>query len=394
MKKTIHCLLIVLIISSSHSFAQPNNRAAVKVAVFVPIYINDAFNGTTYKLGKLSLPKNILPGLEFYNGAMMAIDSLQREGVSAEINIYDTKDYAEFIRVITGSALSNTGVIIAALTNTTELSQLAKAALQKNIPLISATYPNTGNINANPFFVLLNSSLQAHVEGIYKYLQRNHSLDNILMVKRNGATENYLQNVFTELNKSSRSVPLKMKWVSLTDTFGNYYLTRNLDTTKRNVVVVSSPNERFGVKVVKAINDVENVFNTIVIGMPTWDGINEFNRAGIENVEIVYTTPFNYPRYNYLGSAISTSYRSKYGSRPSDMVYKGYETVFHFTKLLSTHRENFVNRLSDSSFTLFNQFNIQPVKLKRDNKNPDYYENKKLYFVKKREGSIESVTTL
>lgn len=240
MKKTIHCLLTVLVISSSHLLAQTVNRGPVKVAVFVPIYINDAFDGTTYKLGKLSLPKNILPGLEFYNGAMMAIDSLQREGVAAEINLYDTKDYAEFNRVITGSALSNTGVIIAALTNTTELSQLAKAAQQKNIPLISATFPNTGNINGNPYFVLLNSSLQAHVEGIYKYLQRNYSLDNILMIKRNGATENYLQTLFNELNKSTRSVALKMKWVSLTDTFANYYLTKNLDTTKRNVVVVSS----------------------------------------------------------------------------------------------------------------------------------------------------------
>ena len=241
--------------------------------------------------------------------------------------------------------------------------------------------------------MLFNSSLQAHVEGLYKYLQRNHSLDNIIMVKRTGTLENYLLNLFNRLNKNPGSVPLKMKWVELTDTFYNNQLTKYIDTLKRNVVLVATPDEEFGVHVVYAINTVENS-TTTVIGMPTWDGLNELNKSSLEHVEIVYSTPFNYSRYNSLGSNISTNYRNKFGSRPSDMVYKGYETFFHFVKLLNKHRENFAANLSDPEFTLFNQFDIQPVNFKRENTTADYYENKKLYFVKKAQGDIISVTSL
>jgi hypothetical protein len=169
--------LFFLSLTSFVTTAQP-----LKVAVFAPIYLDEAFNGSSYKLGKSNIPQNILTGLEFYNGVMLAVDSLQREGASVEVNIYDTKqDFKSLAAIFQGPELSNTGLIIGSVTNPTELRTLSMFALQKNIPFISATYPNTGNITENPYFVMLNSSLQTHVEGLYRYLQRNYPLDNARM---------------------------------------------------------------------------------------------------------------------------------------------------------------------------------------------------------------------
>ena len=56
----------------------------------------------------------------------------------------------------------------------------------KNIPLISATYPNYVGVTGNPFFVLLNSSLQAHLEGLYKHMQRYYNAQNIVAVTKKG----------------------------------------------------------------------------------------------------------------------------------------------------------------------------------------------------------------
>src|SRR5438105_189810 len=93
MRKLYRFVLLVVCITVCymHAVAQTGNQP-VKVAVFAPLYLEDAFNGSTYKLGKSNLPKNVLPGLEFYNGVMMAIDSLSNEGANVEINIYDLKD--------------------------------------------------------------------------------------------------------------------------------------------------------------------------------------------------------------------------------------------------------------------------------------------------------------
>jgi len=49
-----------------------------RIAVLVPLYLDSAFNNDEYQLGKLNIPQYFLPGLEFYNGVMMCVDSLKK----------------------------------------------------------------------------------------------------------------------------------------------------------------------------------------------------------------------------------------------------------------------------------------------------------------------------
>ncbi|HEX6915966.1 MAG TPA: hypothetical protein VF145_12035, partial [Chitinophagaceae bacterium] len=67
-------LVVVLFLQGLLANAQLTDsiRPTVKVAVLIPLYLDSAFHGTTYKLGNSNIPKYILPGLDFYNGVMMA----------------------------------------------------------------------------------------------------------------------------------------------------------------------------------------------------------------------------------------------------------------------------------------------------------------------------------
>ncbi|MBA4140274.1 MAG: hypothetical protein H0X70_07170 [Segetibacter sp.] len=387
------CLIaFALTILFTKANAQIDTTKPLKVAIFAPLYIDDAFEGSTYTLGKSNLPKNILPGLEFYNGVMMAVDSLSHEGVNMEVSVYDTKQSSRSLsQILADPELSNTGLLIAAITNTFELKQFSQLCAVKNIPLISATYPNTVGVTGNPNFVLLNSSFSTHLEGLYKYMQRFYLSSNIIAIKQTGTTEDFIKNYFTTLNKVNSSAPLKIKWVDLKEGFTPDALARNLDSTKNNIVFVASPAENFGLNVVKALSSKIN-YRSTAIGMPTWDRMSELNSDDCKNVEIVFSTPFIYSSNNpALSSAIIKKYQSTYYSRPSDMVYKGFETAYHFGKLLAKHKNDLINNLSDKEFTLFNQFDIQPVKTTRNTDKPDYLENKKLYFIKKQSGNLKSV---
>ena len=386
--------LILLLVFACNNFFQASaqfENQRVKVAVFTPLYLSDAFDGSNYKLGKSNLPKNILPGLEFYNGIMLAIDSLNNEGVNAEISIYDSKqDPMDIERLFSEPAMQDVGLIIAALTTASELKYFGAKALQKNIPFVSATYPNYVGITQNPSFILLNSSFGTHIEGLYKYMQRNYSASEIIAFKRPGSTEDYIKNTITDLNKRTSTSPIKIRWVDMKDDFISNDVTKYLDSLKSNVIFVASPLEIFGANVVKTIGK-NSKYNVTAIGMPTWDAVRDFNRREYENVEIIYSTPFNYSSNEYLNRSITKEYKYKYKSRPSDMVFKGFETTYHFTKLLQKHRQNLLANLSDKEFTVFNNFDIQPVKLKKSNTLPDFLENKKLYFVKKRGGNVMSI---
>src|SRR4051812_9820934 len=58
-----------------------------KVAIFVPLYLDSAFDASnSYRYDK-SFPKFINPGLEFYEGVQLALDSLEKEDARLEVHI-------------------------------------------------------------------------------------------------------------------------------------------------------------------------------------------------------------------------------------------------------------------------------------------------------------------
>jgi hypothetical protein len=73
------------------------------------------------------------------------------------------------------------------------------------------------------------------------------------------------------------------------------------------------------------------------------------------------------------------------------MVFKGFESMYHFTKLLLKYGNGLVSHLSDKEYKLFNDFDIQPVKFDKQTNTTDYMQNTKLYFIRKTDGRIKSV---
>lgn len=360
--------------------------APLKIAVFAPVYLDTVFNGNNYTLGNNNLPRNILPGLDFYNGVQLAIDSLNAEGQSLTVLFYDSKSHTQSVKqILETESLQDISMIIAAFNNRNDIKPLADFALNKQIPLISMTYPNDGGVKANPYFALVNSTLTTHVEGIFKYLQKNYPTEPILYLKRSGALEDMIEGLFQDLNKKTPALPLKIRTVSANDSTNIASFNEVMDSTKTNIIFCGSLNENFGINLVKT-TAANKSYKSILIGMPTWDAIKDLGKG----TEIIYSTPYNYTRTDKLAQSIIQIYRSKVSGRPSDMVFKGFEAMYHFGKLLIKHRNNIATQLSDNSFKLFNEFDFIPVKTKGESI-PAYLENKRIYFVKKTDGVIKSI---
>jgi len=274
-------------------------------------------------------------------------------------------------------------MMIAAFTNRTEAKLLATVAYERQIPLVSATYPNDAGITNNPFFILVNSSLKTHCEGIYKYLQRNHAVgDNIVYIKGKGAIEDMIEGYFKESARFTASIPVKWQTLPLTDSFTAAQLCSKLDSTKNNVLVCGDVHENFGIKLVRTLA-AQKSFRCTAIGMPTWDGLKELDKPEYKSVEIVYSTPYNYPRSVPISKALAQAYHTQWNARPSDMVFKGYEMTLRFAQILLDHGTKTLNHLSDNNYKLFNEFDFQTVKNAFNKSQIDYLENKKLYFIKK-----------
>jgi hypothetical protein len=390
MKKNILGFLILICVFHI-SNAQTEVRKH-KVAIFAPLFLDSAFDyNHEYRYAKNVFPKYINPGLEFYEGAQLAIDSLNKEGAPLEIFIYDTRSSKQSIAQQLNKAERDSVELIIAHSNSQEVKIFADAGLKRNIPVINVNLPNDGGASANPFFVVLNSTLKTQCEGIYKHIQKYYSLNPIVVFRKKGQLEDRLKMYFDDFSKSTVAVPLKMKYVELTDSFTVNQLRVHLDTTNQTLCIAGSLDENFGRRLVQQLSILKKQkYLASVMGMPTWDNIKDFNKPEFKGVEVIYSTPFYHSKVDKISQGITNYFNTVMFARPSDMVFRGYEVTWKYAKLLMQYGKDISSNLGNKQYKVFTDYDIQP-NLNKQTMTLDYFENKKLYFLKWQDGVLKGV---
>ncbi len=350
-----------------------------KIALFTPLYLDSAFDGgNNYRFNK-SFPKFLHPGLEFYEGAQAALDSLNKAGAPLEVFVYDSRSKrTPIIQHLNSRSFADMDLIIGHASS--DVRVLADAALKNKIPFISATLPNDAGITNNPYYVVLNSTLRTHVEGVYQYLVKYHRNDKIIVFRKNGAQENQIRDYLQELLRTAPT-RLRIDFRELGTGFTQNQISDGLDSSSKTVCISGSLDEAFGQRLLQHLGTLSNDYLITIMGMPTWDGFN-LTKPEFKKLEIIYTTPFNYRKWSALGSKLATSFEATFGARPTDMYYRGYETMMRFALLLLDTKDDIASNLSRKGNFIFTQFDIQPALLNNDNMELDYFENKRLYCVR------------
>jgi hypothetical protein len=388
MKKKILFLSAVISLSCFVS-AQNGTVVRQKIAIFTPLYLDSAFDAIgNYRYDK-SFPRFINPGLEFYEGVQLAIDSMKKEGVKLDVQIYDTRSAAvSLASQLNSSELDSVGLIIAHPAGN-EIRQIADAAMRKNIPFINATAPVNGGVTGNPFYTQLTPTLKTQIEGTYKYMQKYYPLNPIVIFRKKGVREDEIKSYFEEASRTTLSVPLKLKYVDLPDSFSVKHLIAHLDSANRFLCVAGSLDEIFGARISSQLAAAGKTYPVTVLGMSTWNNIS-FTKSEFKGIEIIYGTPFYHSRTDKASTSIINHFNTKMYARPSDMVFRGYEVFMRYARLLMQFKNEIATQLASKQFKVFTDFDIQPV-INRSTLTMEYFENKRLSFVKWKDGVITGI---
>lgn len=381
MHKAKRILTYLFILLSTFSFAQQQKH----IALFTSLYLDSAFaNDYTYKYGN-GFPKHSISGLEFYLGAQFALDSLSNStDMNVKVHVFDLKSQSGNIqRVAKRPVMDSIELIIGAVSGSEYLA-LAKLAQERNIPFVSATYPNDGGVKNNPFVLIANPKLNTHLVATYNYILKQFATFNMVYVRRKNVADNRLSETFTELNKGANGAAvLKYKTAMISDSPLPDEITALLDSTKENLIIAGSLDENFGRNLSLSIADVsKRSYAITVVGMPTWESIKEIQRSDFKNIPIIYSNSF-FNKKDMWSSSFEDQYRTKTYSRPSDIAYKGYELTWFFSQLLNKYGRDLINHVNEKSFILHTDFDFTPIRWNKNNPLPDYYENKKVYMVRR-----------
>jgi len=377
-------------------FAQPLSaqinvpKKSIRVGLLLPLLLDSAIDqDNNFKFPPKTFPKYLLPGLEFYEGALLALDSLNKKRASVQLVVLDIRaakqNIQQQLEELTGPPLD----LLITHCNATELRIIASYGLKKNIPVVNVNLPNDAGITENPFLVLLNSTLRTQCVALADHLQFQYPKQQVVVFRKMGVLEDRIRSYWEEHNQTIKNI--KWTYVDLPDSFSLNQLSSKLDTLRPTICVAGTLDEDFGKRMAAQLAILSKQrYKASLFGLPTWDDSKDFSKPEYRGIEITYCTPY----YNALTDSVSQQVQRFFTTylyaRPSDMVLRGFEAVWKYANLLLKYNNNIATQLDSSEFELFRELQIKRVFGKE--KKLDYFENKKLYFLKWQDGILKLVS--
>ena len=380
MKRLIYSLFFLCCINQ---ISAQGIRGNVKIGLLTSLYLDSAFDEKgNYRLQK-NFPKQAVSGLEFYEGASLAIDSLNKIGYLATMKVFDLQSKEGNIEKLAATGeLSQYNLLIAHI-GSAEYLQLASISKEKNIPLVNANYPNDGGIRKSPTVFIANPKINSHLNLIHNQLTRKWPDANIIWFKRNEPGDDRLAAIFKELSVSSNKI--KYKNVDLNSSFSTDDISIHIDTNKTNVLIAGSLDEVFSSQFAKAILNYTKKGIIHVIGMPNWETLKEIQLKSYTGVPIYYTSGFYAPQGNKWVQEIDEKFKENTGTKASASAIRGYEITFFFGSLWSKYKTLNMSMAQDPSLRITTEYDFRPVTWNAGEQ-PDYFENKRIYFIRRLNG--------
>lgn len=327
-------------------------------------------------------PQHAVPAINFYEGVKLAVEALNKQEHKLDIHIHDISSRNKGIRrFIDDPGFQQTDLIIGYV-QSSEIPELAIFAKNHQINFLSVLSPSDAGIIDNPYFLLVQPTLTTHTQKLVDYALNKHPLNPKYLF--------YLDDTPVQkesLNQLEKSLNQE-EYIEIDcakSIFNKDSLVTIFDSTRTNIIFINILSTTIASSVLKELSGLTSNYRFEVYGMPSWKTLNGINtKDSFPGLEIYYTSPFYYELNSRPGKELSETYKKQYGPEPSEMVFRGFESLYWMADLLKKYGNRFNDHIHDVRAVPFTRYTISPT---WNEKNDFLYmENKNLYIFHYKDG--------
>ncbi len=157
-----------------------NKKEVYKIAYILPFQMDNQELSTLISSEKITAFQP-LASLEFYEGSLIALDSLKQQGANFEIFVYDNENDSALTRqLFEKEELKEMDLIIGPIFNRS-LKPAVEFAQKNEIFLISPLSPIYSNPNCNPYFIMANSTISTQFKTLINFFQASDANSKIIL---------------------------------------------------------------------------------------------------------------------------------------------------------------------------------------------------------------------
>lgn len=328
--------------------------------------------------------------IEFYQGFLLAVETLKNEGHSFDIRTYDSGESTESLdKLIAGGSLDDCDIIFGAL-YPTHNKQLAAFAKQHNIPLVLPFTVKEEEIYSNPKAYIANA-LQTYIveKSVEKFVDRYPDANIIFVKDEHDIEEKEFATRLRESLKKSRISHTEIitdSLISMAGGNGSSFIANCMKPDTMNIFIpTSSKVETFNTLLPTLLVLKRDTLNAIpefsLFGYPEWQIYASSNLEAMYEVDTYFYASFFTNSILPEAIDIQARYASWYNRSMQNRYPRygmlGYDIGSYFLKAASIYGNKMADNINNVKFTPTQSgFNFT-----REN-NKGSYINDKVYFVR------------
>ena len=318
--------------------------------------------------------------VEYYEGFLMAVDSLKKQGVSIDLYTYDTKGREATLNSILSKKEMKNMDIIFGPAKAQDIDVLATFADNNNIRLVVPFAPKVDEVFKNPHIYQINTPQSYLYSEVYEHFTRKFSDSNVIFLNAsNGDREKdeFIKGMKTELRNNG----ISYRDFTVTDNF--YEITTVMDTLRNNIFIPTSGKSTALVKILPQLTQIRREHPNYMMnlfGYPEWQTYTNDYLASFYEIDTYFYSSFYTNNLFPAAVHFTNSYRRWYSKDMANIYPKygmlGYDTGYFFLKGLSKYG----NKMEEN----LNSIQVTPIqtgfKFERVN-NWGGFINRKVFFV-------------
>ena len=334
----------------------PDNKY-IKVAVLLPFYASEnmRMNMRADTMEAEKDRKRILPKstqfVYFYEGLLLAVDSLKKNGYKIDLHVYDTEKNTEKMYRITEQINALSPDLIIGPVYASEYRVIAENLINKNIPLIYPLSSRSENFSRYPNFLQVHPSFDVLAGEMARWVAAQSGQANIISLSWTGYEINDEQSLSELTEKKLFTEKLQQipainfyKWDFQEEQIEAFKLILNPD--QENIIILPSSKEADVSKMLPVLSAFTDEFKITVLGFPEWQNFTSVDH------ETYYKLNVKLFAYSYIDNLSEKSrdfadtYRNYFYTEPHSLTNKAYDLGLYFIPLAAKYGNRMLDAIS------------------------------------------------
>ena len=320
----------------------------VKVALLLPFSAKDypVFVDTLVEKMPVQISARSEQFISFYEGVLLAVDSLKNQGYKVNLKVFDTERSAEKMYTMVDEIDRFHPDLIIGPVYGSVYKALMDDLTNKNIPVIYPLSSRSEEFGVYPDFIQVNPSMKALTVAMSDWLREEAEEANLVCLNLTGneVSHSDLEDIrlFKEYMHRIGSMNFYDWNTSAVPLDG---LRLQLLPDRENIIILPTTKEAEVSKILPILSALTDGYRITVVGFPEWQ---TFTSVDHETYFKLNTKIFT---YSYVDNTtepakrFALKYRKYFYTEPNNLAYKAFDMSLYFIELAAKYRDRTLDAL-------------------------------------------------